>query len=448
MTLMATVSRRVFHPLWDWKEGSSRLRVLHQLERSQWASREDLLARQAALLRAQATHAVRTVPYYRGTFAAASIDPERMTVADLLRLPILTKSKIRELGTGLVAIGYDPQALRHHKTGGSTGVALQTFFERDWEERRNADALRANEWAGWYHGMKVAAVWGNPPVARTWKQRLRSRLYDRIMYLDTMRIERATLDDFVERWRREQPAIVYGHSHSIFLVARHLLEHRIEDLRPRGIVSTSMMLLPHERSAIERAFGCKVTDRYGCEEVALIACECERHDGMHLNIEHLVVEFLDDEGQPVAPGEEGRIVVTDLYNRAMPLIRYEVGDVGVPAGERRCACGRGMPLMERVIGRVADYLKRRDGSLVAGVSLVERTLTKVAGIEQMQIVQPAIGRLIVNFVPGAGFDGQTQAALAQEFVDGFGEPLDFDFRQLERIPQERSGKYRFSICLA
>lgn len=447
MDWMTALSRHVFHPLWDRKDGSSRLKVLKELERSQWLDEATLRARQESRLREICLHASRTVPHYRTAFAEAGVDPAAVTVESLARLPVLSKGSIRSLGTALIAEGYDPATLRFHKTGGSTGVALQTFFEEAWEQRRNADALRANQWAGWYHGMKVAAIWGNPPVAKTWKQKLRSQLFDRMMYLDTMRIDERSLSAFVEQWRREHPQVVFGHSHSIFLVAKHLLERDIRDLRPAGIVSTSMMLLPHERVVIERAFGCKVTDRYGCEEVALIACECERHDGMHLNIEHLVVEFLDDRDRPVAPGQEGRIVVTDLFNRAMPLIRYEVGDVGVPSA-RRCACGRGLPLMDKVIGRVADYLKRRDGSLVAGVSLVERTLTKVAGVEQMQIVQPAVGRLIVNFVPAADFDEASRAALAQEFEEGFGEPLEFEFNPLERIPQERSGKYRFSICQA
>lgn len=441
------ISRHVVHPLWDWKDGSSRLKVLRELERSQWLPEAKLLERQERLLRAACLHAATHVPHYRDAFSAAGLDPSSMTIERLRRLPLLSKGKIRELGAELIAEGLSPEQLRFHKTGGSTGVSLQTFFDNAWEERRNADALRANQWARWYHGMKVAAIWGNPPIAKTWKQKMRSRLFDRTMYLDTMRIDGSFLADFVRRWHVERPQVVFGHSHSIFLVAKYLLDQNIEDLRPVGVVSTSMMLLPHERDAIERAFACKVTDRYGCEEVALIACECERHDGMHLNIEHLVVEFLDDRGDPVSPGHEGRIVVTDLYNRAMPLIRYEVGDVGVPSA-RHCPCGRGLPLMDRVVGRVADYLKRRDGSLVAGVSLVERTLTKVRGVEQMQIVQPAVGKLVINFVPAAGFDDQTHAALVREFESGFGEHLDFEFNPMVRIPQDRSGKYRFSICQA
>ena len=87
------------------------------------------------------------------------------------------------------------------------------------------------------------------------------------------------------------------------------------------------MLLPTERAAIERAFACKVTDLYGCEEVGLIATECERHHGMHIDMENNYVELLDPNGNDVKPGEDGAVVVTNLINRAMPLLRYKMGDV-------------------------------------------------------------------------------------------------------------------------
>jgi len=196
---------------------------------------------------------------------------------------------------------------------------------------------------------------------------------------------------------------------------------------------------------IETAFGCKVTDRYGCEEVGLIACECERHQGFHLDIEHLFIEFLRPDGAEAAPGEEGAIVVTDLFNRGMPFIRYRIEDVGVPS-ERRCDCGRGLPLMEHVTGRVADYLKRQDGSLVAGVSLVERTLTAISGIEQMQIVQPSMTQIVLNIVRAPDYNDASEAALRAEFAGVFGPQTAITIVAGERIPQERSGKYRFSIC--
>jgi phenylacetate-CoA ligase len=445
MSVMSSLSRHVFHPLWDLKDGSRRLKVLHELERSQWLPEETLRARQRERLQHILAYAAAHCPYYERLFRQSRFDPAHFEEAAFARLPLLTKSLIRSSTDELLSRQFTRAQLGEHKTGGSTGVALTTYFDRDWLEIRTADALRSDQWAGAFHGMKVAALWGNPPLARSAKERLRRLLIDRFVFLDTIDLNQRSLGEFVSAWRRERPEVLFGHSHSLYMLARYLREEQITDLRPRGIVSTSMMLVAHERSLIEQVFGCQVTDRYGCEEVGLIACECERHEGMHLDIEHLYIEFLREDGSAAAAGEEGAIVLTDLYNRGMPFIRYRIEDVGVWT-QRSCSCGRGLPLMERVTGRVADYLKRRDGSLVAGVSLVERTLTAIAGIEQLQIVQPSRDEIVLNVVRATDFTAASEAALLAELHGVFGEGITFRTQFLERMPQERSGKYRFAIC--
>ena len=131
-----------------------------------------------------------------------------------------------------------------------------------------------------------------------------------------------------------------------------------------------------------------------CRRVVVVAVPREAHDlpfrtlitrveeilpfllfELHVNAEHAYVEFLRDDGRPCAQGEDGRIVVTELVNFGMPMIRYEVGDRGVPSN-CVCPCGRSLPLMERLVGRVADFLVAEDGSQVAGISLIENTLTR------------------------------------------------------------------------
>jgi phenylacetate-CoA ligase len=442
---MSWLSRHVFHPLWDIKDGSSRLRVLRELEKSQWLPEAQLRERQMKRLEAIVRHAGENCDFYRERFAQAGFDPARFDLARFHALPVLTKADIRSGTDRLIARGLDKSSLGFHKTGGSTGVSLTTYFDQDWLEVRTADALRADQWAGCYHGMLIASLWGNPPQALSLKHKLRNLLIDRFLYLDTMSLNDQSIGEFVTRWRREEPEIVFGHSHSIFMFARYLHEHGIGDLRPQGIISTSMMLIRQERALIEEVFQCKVTDRYGSEEVSLIGCECERHQGFHLNIEHLYIEFLKADGTHAAPGEEGTIVITDLLNRAMPLVRYRIEDVGVPSA-RTCECGRGLPLMDRVTGRVADYLKRRDGSLVAGVSLVERTLTAIPGFEQMQIVQPALDVIQLNIVRAPDFSPASEQQMLAEFGGVFGAGVDLQLNYVDRIPQERSGKYRFSIC--
>lgn len=293
--------------------------------------------------------------------------------------------------------------------------------------------------------MKVAAIWGNPPIANTLKKKLRNFLLDHFIYLDTININETSVKYFIEQWHKERPQVLFGHSHSIFILATFLERLGVETLRPHGIISTSMQLLDPERLVIERVFGCRVINRYGCEEVSLIACECEKHEGLHLNIDHVVVEFLRDDGTVAKPGEEANIVVTELINHGMPLIRYRVGDMGV-SSDRKCSCGRGLPVMERVTGRRADFLKRHDGSLVAGVSLVERTLTAIPGIEQMQLVQDRIDLVKVIIVKDTRFDDTAEQWLRSELQLIFGDGTDIHLSYVAALDQTSSGKYRFSIC--
>ena len=157
------------------------------------------------------------------------------------------------------------------------------------------------------------------------------------------------------------------------------------------------------------------------------------------------IEFLNDDLEQVKPGEPGKITVTDFNNHGMPLIRYQVGDVGVPSS-RKCACGRGLPMMERLEGRVADFLLTASGAMVSGISLVERTLTKIPGIEQMQLVQETVKSLIINRVKGQEYQQETDKQLLNELAEVFGKDVTYQILDIKHIPQEASGKYRFSIC--
>jgi phenylacetate-CoA ligase len=446
MTFLTWFSRNVAWPLWEIDNGTHVLPALRELEGSQWLSGEELAHRQWEKVTRMVADAYEKVPYYRDVLQKAGVHPlDIRTPGDFARIPVLTKADIRRQGDRLFHAAFDPAELIPAKTGGSTGKSLTIYADCDCRDSRNAAAIRSDRWAGWDLGRKRAALWGNPPTPHTWRAGLREMLHDRTVYLDTMNMSDASMGEFARLWRTSRPEVLFGHSHSLFIWAAWLEQQGIDDIRPAGIISTSMMLLQSERVVIERVFGCAVTDRYGCEEVGLIACECERHDGYHLNVDHLYVEFLDEAGSPAGPGEPAAIVVTDLINRGQPLIRYRVEDVG-SWSSRRCACGRGLPLMESVSGRVADFLYRRDGSRVAGVSMVERTLTAFPGIEQMQIVQDAIDGLTLRLVRMEGYGPEVERQLVAEFRQVFGPSTRIVCEYVARIPQLPSGKFRFAIC--
>lgn len=441
------LSARVINPLSDLKSGSIRLRELRRLRQSQWFSRQQLVAEQQHKLREIVSHAGRNSPYYKRLFAAENFDPDEFTLEEFGALPLLEKATVHSDLDDLLVSGSVKDDLVMHKTGGSTGQSLTVFFDTPWQERRAGDAMRADEWAGWRLGMQTGAVWGNPPPPSSWYDSFKRRwLYCFDLYLDTMNMSPRTMDAFASEWRRRDVDILYGHAHSLFILADYLKSNEAHGLHPKGIIATSMMLLDSERKVIEAVFGCPVTNRYGCEEVALIACECERHRGFHLNIEHLYIEFLNADGSPAAPGETAEIVVTDLYNKAMPLIRYRVGDMG-SYSNRECPCGRGLPMMETVVGRTADFLKHKNGSLVAGVSLVERTLTAIPGLAQLQLVQIKMDHFDVNLVKDDAFTDASEEALARELKLVFGDDITLNLNCVTAIPREASGKYRFAKCL-
>lgn len=445
MRLPDSLAGGFFEPAWDAYERSVRLRELRRLRRTQWDDPQAIRARQEAGLRAILAHAAATCPWYRETWAAAGIDvADVRTLADLARLPILSKDDIRRHQDALVSDRHRKADLRRAKTGGSTGVSLEIYCDEPGIQRRTAAALRSDEWSGWRLGQPVAAVWGNPPVARSFKNRLRATLKDRYIYLDTMRVDGPAIEAFLVAWSRLRPGLLMGHAHSLFILAEYLRDTG-RRLDPRGVIATSMMLLDHERRVIEAVCGVPVTNRYGCEEVSLIACECEQHRGLHLNADHVITEFLRDDGSPCSPGEDGRLVVTELINYGQPLIRYELGDRGVPS-DRRCPCGRGLPLMEQVTGRTADFLRAEGGFRVQGISIIENTLTKLPGIRQMQIVQEEPLRLQVHLVPGPGWGDDVATELVATLRGILGQGMAVDLFPAERIPQEKNGKYRFTIC--
>jgi phenylacetate-CoA ligase len=405
-------------------------------------------------------------------------------VSDFQRIPILTKSDIRANGRDLRSFSYDAAELITKKTSGSTGVSLEILLDDDSRQWKRACALRCDEWTGWRFGEPVAKVWGNPEFhSRGWRGRIRNVLLDRDFYLDTLHMDEPAMAHFARLILKKQPTLIFGHAHSVYLLAQYLKArasggvasgelsesksgdsrfatmrttgnlHSVpltyDGYRPKGIITTAMVLHSWQRRTIEQVFCCPVFNRYGCEEVSLIACECEKHNGMHVNTDGVFLEVLcpDENGgltRPARPGESGSIIVTDLTNRAMPIIRYQVGDVAA-LSDRVCSCGRGLPLLERLEGREADYVVTPAGELISGISLTENFALHVPGVAQFQIIQETPRRFRFRIVRGSDFGNESRARLASLVADHFGSDVDYRCEYLDHIPSEPSGKYRFCI---
>jgi phenylacetate-CoA ligase len=444
MDFRALLARKVIAPLWlrrDWKGTFS---VLGELEQTQFQASGEIEKRQLDKLRRVIRYANTHCPFYQERFAQASLDVESaFTLEAFRRIPPLTKEDVRHHGARMMARDFPAEELFPKRTGGSTSVPLQFYIDKDSNGRKNACTWRHNRWAGWDIGDKTAMVWGATDFRSDWNTWLRNTLMHRSVALDTLRLSPETMHAFAKQMRAFRPKVVFGHSHSIYMLAAFLLRHGYSAPSVKTVVSTSTVLTQTERQLIEEVFQCRVFDRYGCEEVSLIASECECHTGLHLNSDHLLVEFLVD-GCPASRGECGEIHVTDLTNFAMPFIRYRVEDAGTPT-DRLCPCGRGLPLMEKVQGRVADFIVTPEGRVIFGVSILDNFTAKFLSLEQVQIVQERIDHLTFRIVRADDFSESSFAAFRAAIPKFFGPSMRSDFEFVNEIPRERNGKYRFTI---
>jgi phenylacetate-CoA ligase len=183
-----------------------------------------------------------------------------------------------------------------------------------------------------------------------------------------------------------------------------------------------------------------VFDRYGCEEVGLIASECEVHEGLHVAAEGVYVEVLHESKE-----ESGEVIVTDLVNRATPLLRYAIGDLSTMKSGR-CPCGRGLPRLGRIIGRTTDILYTPEGTRISGISILDTVLIHIPGFRQAQIVQEKLDELTFNIVKDAKFSQESLTKLAEGVSKYFGPRMKHQVNFVEKIPRTHRGKFQFSIC--
>jgi len=443
--MLESLVRNISYPLWDRREGGIRLCEYRRLKHAQWATRKERDQHQRSRLESILRHAFATVPYYRSRWTSRQVESLIAGTARIDELPVLRKADVRAHADELVSESAVRDGLIAATTGGSTGVALEVLFDPACQQLRNGAEMWANDLAGWRPGMLVGALWGSPPVPATLKQKIRKWFHDRVFYLDTMALNPETMRAFLERAARRNARLLFGHAHSLYELAVFARESDVRVPELDGIVATSMMLLQHQRAVIERVFDTRVTDRYGCEEVGLIACEAHECGRRHLNTDHLFVEIIGDDDAPVQEGNVGRIVLTDLNNRGMPLIRYEVGDMGAVSRDH-CDCGRGLASLISLTGRMADYFEHLDGSKVSGISLVEKTLTAIDGLEELQLVQESHRLIRARAIARWDVKGEVAAAIQRALTATFTEEVTVTVEFVDRLDQSPSGKYRFAIC--
>jgi phenylacetate-CoA ligase len=435
--------RTLLWPAWEHVvRQRDTLTHLAALERSQWLSRQELDRLETRLLVELLSYAGDNVPYYRELFRKQGFEPRGVrSRADLAELPLLTREIVRERYADLVDPRHVGKNLKKG-TSGSTGKPLKFEYSPASECWRQAIKTRGYGWAGYRPGRRTffywAAVSAGPPSV---KVRL-DRALKRETFIDSMKQDTAARRVALDVLRRSKPEIIICYTQACAQFARWITDNGLRDWDDIPVICAAEAVLPADRAVLGQAFGRDIFESYGSRETMLMGAECEAHAGMHLSEENLLLEVVRN-GRPLGPGESGDVVVTDLHNYGMPMIRYVNGDVATLGADERCRCGRALRRLERVDGRRADTMLDGAGNAVPGIVFhVLFSDARQELVRQFQAVQNADGGVVLKVVRGRDFAEDAFHRVTGRFSEYLrGLPFTVEFHEAIS-PHQRSGKHQ------
>jgi len=418
---------------------------LRQLETSQWWPLAELRELQNAKLRRLIAHVYEHVPFYREVMAARGLRPEDIqTTDDLELLPIVDKH--------VITANYR-EALRDHSlpssqlipasSSGSTAERLHYWTTKTQKAKKWAGLFRWWEMAGYrfgdpYFTFQLAGnrgLRGIPVLEKLEWAMLRHR------WLSAQQMTDAILADYVRQLDRYRPVLFRSYASTVYYLACFMQREGLRVPVP-AILTTGETLSEEMRRTIEEAFAPgRVYNEYGGDGMQ-IACECEYHQGLHINAETYIVEIVRD-GRRVPEGELGEIVLTNLEATATPFIRYNIHDVGA-LDLSPCPCGRGLPRLSRLEGRLTDLFLTADHHWLT-VHQFTAFFAKIPSVKAFQVIQRQVDDILIRLVVDEHFGEADHQRILETFRGYLGPNNRFTLEFVDAIPTTPAGKRRFFI---
>ena len=410
------------------------------LNRSQFWGREKIEQYQWQLFTEMLEYAYRQVPYYNQLLKNHGLSPSDIRDPEDLRLvPILSKKEVEENFCQLKANGIEAWRIKPNSTSGSTGTNFR-FLSDKGAQIRSALQKRCYDWMDIDYLEKKIIIWGaawdvkrSKKIASTIKAFVKSQLL-----LSGYHLSAGDIADYYHLMLSFKPRLLISYP-SIFNELADVFSRHGFNYQPHALQTGGEKLHLFQRESIEAVFNTKIFDFYGARDVPMIAQECEEHNGLHIMAENVLVEVVDEEGNPIDEGE-GDLVLTDLHSRVMPFIRYRIGDRALIT-KRACNCGRGLPLLQEVIGRSFEVIEFPNGNRVGG-SFWTLLLRSEPGIKEFQVVQKDIDTIQINYIPDhtkiKKFDG-----FLEKLHRYSGGKLKVNFNKVDAIPRTKGGKLCF-----
>lgn len=421
--------------------------------REQW-SLDRLHQFQLEKLNRLLTHAYHQVPYYKNNLPShLPISDNQVDIKSLdqfYRLPLLSKATVKKEGERMHALDISTRKSFANASGGSTGEPTRVQQDEVYLIAEEAGLVQIKNWRGVDPYDSEIFIWGSPRDTFENGKPLSARLGDfvrnRIM-LNCFNMTPSDMERYIRLLNRHRPAMIRAYVDAIYELACYAKRNNLKVVPQKAIHTGAGNLFEYMRHEIEEVFACPVYNHYGGREVGHIASECRNHNGLHIFMEHNLVEILDENDQPVPDGVEGEIVVTNLNNFSMPLIRYRIGDRGIMMPYQDCSCGCGYPKLKEITGRVGDVFRTADGQAVSP-GFFAHLIGVVAdqkGIKKYQAVQHTPKSLTLRIVLEDQQISVDFSLIIEKIKNLFGTDCEVKVDLVNKIEKTSSGKYRYTI---
>ena len=411
----------------------SAFRISKELMKCERLPPDQLLALNWQRTRDIITYAYNYSPFYHRLYDEAGLDPARL--ADPMQLPdvpTVTKEDLRAHFRHVAIPGIARRHLRLSTTGGTTGAPLSVLHDRrfpvqvaSWRALRWWDVSPSDDAS---HVYRLRHKYPNLNRVLWWPTRR--------VFLDASRLAPENIRAFLLAHNSVRPRILMGYVGALEEVARFIAQTKTTFAAPSVVWATSGPLGEPQRAWLEGIFRAPVFDQYGCCEVYWIAAECRLQRVLHAFSDLRTLEVIRPDGSPCLPGEYGEIAVTDLFNRAFPLIRYRLGDRAAWMKDT-CACGSTLPLLSKVSGRLTDVLRRPDGGAISGAFLTTIFDDAPEAVSAFNVHQDADYSVTVSFVPrDRAILSHKLPHLERQLLNSFGTAVPIKFIEVDSIPHQ------------
>lgn len=416
---------------------------LEQMERSSVAT---VALTQGKSLQRILRHAHAHTAFYADRLAPLFGGSEEANLSAWQSIPLLTREEIRSRHDELLATSLPPGVTRRFgETSGSSGTPLKFSWSSLTSVSTRAVVERMIAWHGLDPQATVAeiktfkdAAYPGRRMSRSWSFRGRGASYFRLAATTQIEQQLEWLQSVKPRYLLTYPTLARELAHTAAKLET--------PISLDAILTVGEVLTDDIREACRAAFGARIIDSYGCQEMGKVAIECEVSGQYHVCASNVLVEVTDDDGRQVAPGEVGKVVLTSLHNYAMPFIRYEIGDYA-RLGAGYCSCGRSLPLLTEILGRKRNMLVLPDGGRLW---LPGRVLAEIAGfvpLKRQRIVQEAPDLLRLLYVPMPGGKPVQLDSLEAHIRKAVHPLMRIVVQPVDALPRSAGGKYEDVVGL-